>query len=208
MQTIILDSCSYTCLGLLQSLCDSGIQEKNVSFVRNFDQLSLRSLQKKTGVIFINEACLQPHDENSEQIRNLISQYPKTLFFIFMSETRTHFEECVFIRRNVIISSKSIKTVTLNLLIRNYMDNYVLSGLEFTMLDITPVILSRSESNTLKMWMSGESTAQISDKLQIKVKTVSSYKSNIKRKIKSANKHIIYHIVRLSDQFTGGIYVN
>lgn len=151
---------------------------------------------------------MQPHDENSEQIRNLISQYPKTLFFIFMSETRTHFEECVFIRRNVIISSKSIKTVTLNLLIRNYMDNYVLSGLEFTMLDITPVILSRSESNTLKMWMSGESTAQISDKLQIKVKTVSSYKSNIKRKIKSANKHIIYHIVRLSDQFTGGIYVN
>ncbi|MGC6387420.1 transcriptional regulator RcsA [Ewingella sp. S1.OA.A_B6] len=208
MQTIILDSCSFTCLGLVQSLRDSGIQAQNVSFVRTFEQLNLSRLENKTGMVFINEACLQPHDESKEQIRNLISQYPETLFFIFMSEMRIHFEEYVFVRRNVIISSKSIKTMTLNLLIRKYLYHHDLAELEFAMLDITPVMLSRSESNTLKMWMSGEGTIQISDKLHIKVKTVSSYKGSIKRKIKTANKHIIYHVVRLSDQFTGGIYVN
>lgn len=208
MQTIILDSCSFTCLGLAQSLRDNGIQAQDVSFVRTFDQLNLSSLQKTPGVVFINEACLQPHSDNRDQIRSLISQYPETLFFIFMSETRIHFEEYVFVRKNVIISSKSIKTATLNQLIRNYLHHHDLAGLEFAMLDVTPVMLSRSESNTLKMWMSGEGTIQISDKLRIKVKTVSSYKGSIKRKIKSPNKHIIYHVVRLSDQFTGGIYVN
>lgn len=208
MQTIILDSCSFTCLGLVQSLRDNGIQAQDVSFVRTFDQLNLSSMQKTPGVVFINETCLQPHSDNRDQIRSLISQYPETLFFIFMSETRIHFEEYVFVRKNVIISSKSIKTATLNQLIRNYMHHHDLTGLEFGMLDVTPVMLSRSESNTLKMWMSGEGTIQISDKLRIKVKTVSSYKGSIKRKIKSPNKHIIYHVVRLSDQFTGGIYVN
>ncbi len=208
MQTIILDSCSFTCLGLAQSLRDNGIQAQDVIFVRTFDQLNLSNLQKIPGVVFINETCLQPHSDNRDKIRSLISQYPETLFFIFMSETRIHFEEYVFVRKNVIISSKSIKTATLNQLIRNYLHHHDLAGLEFAMLDVTPVMLSRSESNTLKMWMSGEGTIQISDKLRIKVKTVSSYKGSIKRKIKSPNKHIIYHVVRLSDQFTGGIYVN
>lgn len=179
MQTIILDSCSFTCLGLAQSLRDNGIQAQDVSFVSTFDQLNLNSLQETPGVVFINEACPQPHSDNGEPIRSLINQYPETLFFIFMSETRIHFEEYVFVRKNVIISSKSIKTATLNQLIRNYLHHHDLAGLEFAMLDVTPVMLSRSESNTLKMWMSGEGTIQISDKLRIKVKTVSSYKGSI-----------------------------
>ncbi|MEQ4585668.1 MAG: LuxR C-terminal-related transcriptional regulator, partial [Pantoea agglomerans] len=68
--------------------------------------------------------------------------------------------------------------------------------------------LSQTESNMLKMWMSGHDTIQISDKMQIKAKTVSSHKGNIKRKIKTHNKQVIYHVVRLTDNVTSGIYVN
>jgi LuxR family capsular biosynthesis transcriptional activator len=75
-------------------------------------------------------------------------------------------------------------------------------------LDLNPVRLSQTESNMLRMWMSGHDTIQISDVMQIKAKTVSSHKGNIKRKIKTHNKQVIYHVVRLTDTVTSGIYVN
>jgi len=36
----------------------------------------------------------------------------------------------------------------------------------------------------LRMWMAGQGTIQISDQMNIKAKTVSSHKGNIKRKLK------------------------
>jgi len=60
----------------------------------------------------------------------------------------------------------------------------------------------------LRMWMSGQGTIQISDQMNIKAKTVSSHKGNIKRKIKTHNKQVIYHVVRLADNVTNGIIVN
>ncbi|ECR9055533.1 transcriptional regulator RcsA, partial [Salmonella enterica] len=42
----------------------------------------------------------------------------------------------------------------------------------------------------------------------IKAKTVSYHKGNIKRKIKTHNKQVIYHVVRLTDNVTNGIFVN
>ncbi|MDA4397330.1 hypothetical protein NY929_15960, partial [Escherichia coli] len=35
-----------------------------------------------------------------------------------------------------------------------------------------------------------------------------SHKGNIKRKIKTHNKQVIYHVVRLTDNVTNGIFVN
>ena len=60
----------------------------------------------------------------------------------------------------------------------------------------------------LRMWMAGQGTIQISDQMNIKAKTVSSHKGNIKRKIKPHNKQVIYHVVRLTDNVTNGIFVN
>jgi len=68
--------------------------------------------------------------------------------------------------------------------------------------------LSRTESSMLRMWMEGQGTIQISDQMNIKAKTVSSHKGNIKRKIKTHNKQVIYHVVRLTDNVTNGIFVN
>ncbi|MDI6933386.1 LuxR C-terminal-related transcriptional regulator, partial [Serratia sp. Se-PFBMAAmG] len=96
---------------------------------------------------------------------------------------------------------------TMNQLLSHYLERTSLRT-EKSSLDQTPVTLSQTESNMLRMWMSGQGTIQISDQMQIKAKTVSSHKGNIKRKIKTHNKQIIYHVVRLTDTLTSGIFVN
>ena len=75
-------------------------------------------------------------------------------------------------------------------------------------LNMPTLSLSRTESSMLRMWMAGQGTIQISDQMNIKAKTVSSHKGNIKRKIKTHNKQVIYHVVRLTDNVTNGIFVN
>ncbi len=204
MQTIILDPCRYTRLGLQQLLTS----EQEISYASSFDQLQAGCVRLKPSVVFINEDCMLSQSHNKERLGELITDCPETLFFIFMSRTRIHFEEYIFVRKNVIITSKSIKAATLRQLLNHPSLPQAKDPASCAALDIRPVMLSRSESATLRMWMSGNGTIEISDKLQIKTKTVSSYKGNIKRKIKSPNKHIIYHVVRLCDQLTNGIYVN
>ncbi|MHB7766220.1 LuxR C-terminal-related transcriptional regulator, partial [Klebsiella pneumoniae] len=51
-------------------------------------------------------------------------------------------------------------------------------------------------------------TSQISTQMNIKAKTVSPHKGNIKKKIQTHNKQVIYHIVRLTENITSGIQVN
>ena len=204
MQTIILDPCRYTRLGLQQLLTS----EQEISYTSSFDQLQAGCVRLKPSVVFINEDCMLSQSHNKERLGELITDCPETLFFIFMSRTRIHFEEYIFVRKNVIITSKSIKAATLRQLLNHPSLPQAQDPASCAALDIRPVMLSRSESAMLRMWMSGNGTIEISDKLQIKTKTVSSYKGNIKRKIKSPNKHIIYHVVRLCDQLTNGIYVN
>lgn len=208
MQTIILDLCRFTRLGLIHSLDVNGVNTRDIVYPTSLDELKSSCEPQQPGIVFINETCLSPQSQNCSKIRSLIGEHPQCLFVIFMSSTRNHFEEYVFVRKNVIIASKSIKLTSLNQLISHHVCQHNLSGSVISLFDNSPVVLSRSESNMLKMWMSGEGTIQISDKLRIKVKTVSSYKGSIKRKIKTQNKHIIYHVVRLSDSLTEGIYVN
>jgi LuxR family capsular biosynthesis transcriptional activator len=124
-----------------------------------------------------------------------------------MAITNVHFDDYLYVRKNVIISSKSIKPETMNQLLSHYLERKA-PRTEKTSFDQTPVTLSQTESNMLRMWMSGQGTIQISDQMQIKAKTVSSHKGNIKRKIKTHNKQIIYHVVRLTDTLTSGIFVN
>ncbi|MCC3704440.1 transcriptional regulator RcsA [Rouxiella badensis] len=208
MQTIIFESCRFTRLGLIHSLAVNGIGSRETSYANSLEDLQRSCEHPIPRIILINESCLPIQSQSSTIIRNLIVEHPQSLFIIFMSSTNNHFEQYVFVRENVIITSKSIKTATLNQLLSHHVRQFNLTGIGDNRLNISPVVLSRSESNMLKMWMSGEGTTQISDKLRIKVKTVSSYKGSIKRKIKSQNKHIIYHVVRLSDSLTEGIYVS
>ncbi|EJA0722106.1 transcriptional regulator RcsA, partial [Salmonella enterica] len=101
--------------------------------------------------------------------------------------------------------SKSIKPDSLDIILGDILKKE--SGISGT-INLPTLSLSRTESSMLRMWMEGQGTIQISDRMNIKAKTVSSHKGNIKRKIKTHNKQVIYHVVRLTDNVTNGIFVN
>lgn len=208
MPTIIMDSCSYTRLGLTGFLTDTGVKRRNISIVPDINQLQNRCSRINPDVVFINEECFIHEQEATDRIKKIITQHPETLFFIFMAMTNIHFEDYLFVRDNLIITSKSIKQGTLNSLLNDCNKHKCLDADHKSALDLNPVRLSQTESDMLRMWMSGHGTIQISDSMQIKAKTVSSHKGNIKRKIKTHNKQVIYHVVRLTDTVTSGIYVN
>ncbi|AHG22017.1 capsule biosynthesis protein CapA [Chania multitudinisentens RB-25] len=207
MPTIIMDSCSYTKLGLSGYLTSHGVKKRDISTSTNIDCLNEKCIKLRPNVVFLNEDCFIHEANATERIKQVISLHPDTLFFIFMAITNVHFDDYLFVRKNVIISSKSIKQETMNQLLSRYLEKKT-TYIEKSSLDQTPVTLSQTESNMLRMWMSGQGTTQISDQMQIKVKTVSSHKGNIKRKIKTHNKQVIYHVVRLTDTLTNGIFVN
>ena len=122
-----------------------------------------------------------------------------------MAIANIHFDEYLLVRKNLLISSKSIKPESLDDILADYLSKEKKS---IGHINLPTLSLSRTESSMLKMWMSGQDTIQISDQMNIKAKTVSSHKGNIKRKIKTHNKQVIYHVVRLTDNVTSGIFVN
>ncbi|EIX9713440.1 transcriptional regulator RcsA [Klebsiella pneumoniae] len=177
MSTMIMDLCSYTRLGLTGYLTSRGI--------------------KKQEIVEVNSAAdLQKH---------CTSCCPATLFVIFMSLANIHFDRYLRVRKNLLISSKSITPKDLDVILVNYLKYKNTSVGQLTLPTLS---LSKTESNMLQMWMAGHGTSQISTQMNIKAKTVSSHKGNIKKKIQTHNKQVIYHIVRLTENITSGIQVN
>ncbi|HKM96787.1 MAG TPA: transcriptional regulator RcsA [Buttiauxella sp.] len=205
MSTIIMDLCSYTRLGLTGYLTSRGIRKRQMTNVETIEELAQACESQLPNVVFINEDCFIHDSQSSEKIRQIINQHPNTLFLVFMAIANIHFDEYLLVRSNLLISSKSIKPESLDEILSEYLakNSHCIGHINLPTLS-----LSRTESSMLKMWMSGQGTIQISDQMNIKAKTVSSHKGNIKRKIKTHNKQVIYHVVRLTDNVTNGIFVN
>lgn len=205
MSTIIMDLCSYTRLGLTGYLASRGIKKRDVIDIESVTELEEACETRSPSVVFINEDCFIHDTESSQHIKQIINQHPRTLFIVFMAIANIHFDEYLRVRNNLLISSKSIKPESLDGLLADYLQKI---SNNVSRINIPTLSLSRTESSMLKMWMSGQGTIQISDQMNIKAKTVSSHKGNIKKKIKTHNKQVIYHVVRLTDNVTSGIYVN
>ena len=156
-------------------------------------------------MVFINEDCFIHDASHSQRIKHIINQHPNTLFIVFMAIANVHFDEYLLVRKNLLISSKSIKPESLDDILGDILKKETTIT---SFLNMPTLSLSRTESSMLRMWMAGQGTIQISDQMNIKAKTVSSHKGNIKRKIKTHNKQVIYHVVRLTDNVTNGIFVN
>lgn len=205
MSTIIMDLCSYTRLGLTGYLTSRGVKKREINDVQTVDELGSACEALKPAVVFINEDCFIHDQELSLQIKQIINHYPKTMFIVFMAIANIHFDEYLLVRKNLLISSKSIKPESLDDILGGCLNTESKGA---GSINLPTLSLSRTESSMLKMWMSGQGTIQISDQMNIKAKTVSSHKGNIKRKIKTHNKQVIYHVVRLTDNVTNGIFVN
>lgn len=205
MSTIIMDLCSYTRLGLTGYLLSRGVKKREINDIETVDDLAIACDSQRPSVVFINEDCFIHDASNSQRIKLIINQHPNTLFIVFMAIANVHFDEYLLVRKNLLISSKSIKPESLDDILGDILKKETTIT---SFLNMPTLSLSRTESSMLRMWMAGQGTIQISDQMNIKAKTVSSHKGNIKRKIKTHNKQVIYHVVRLTDNVTNGIFVN
>ncbi|ENZ4620775.1 transcriptional regulator RcsA [Escherichia coli] len=205
MSTIIMDLCSYTRLGLTGYLLSRGVKKREINDIETVDDLAIACDSQRPSVVFINEDCFIYDASNSQRIKHIINQHPNTLFIVFMAIANVHFDEYLLVRKNLLISSKSIKPESLDDILGDILKKETTIT---SFLNMPTLSLSRTESSMLRMWMAGQGTIQISDQMNIKAKTVSSHKGNIKRKIKTHNKQVIYHVVRLTDNVTNGIFVN
>ena len=205
MSTIIMDLCSYTRLGLTGYLTSRGIKKRDIGDIETISELEAACETLQPSVVFINEDCFIHDTQSSQHIKQIINQHPRTLFIVFMAIANVHFDEYLLVRDNLLISSKSIKPESLDDILGDILKKETTIT---SFLNMPTLSLSRTESSMLRMWMAGQGTIQISDQMNIKAKTVSSHKGNIKRKIKTHNKQVIYHVVRLTDNVTNGIFVN
>ncbi|HFO1492512.1 TPA: transcriptional regulator RcsA [Escherichia coli] len=205
MSTIIMDLCSYTRLGLTGYLLSRGVKKREINDIETVDDLAIACDSQRPSVVFINEDCFIHDASNSQRIKHIINQHPNTLFIVFMAIANVHFDEYLLVRKNLLISSKSIKPESFDDILGDILKKETTIT---SFLNMPTLSLSRTESSMLRMWMAGQGTIQISDQMNIKAKTVSSHKGNIKRKIKTHNKQVIYHVVRLTDNVTNGIFVN
>lgn len=205
MSTIIMDLCSYTRLGLTGYLLSRGVKKREINDIETVDDLAIACDSQRPSVVFINEDCFIHDASNSQRIKHIINQHPNTLFIVFMAIANVHFDEYLLVRKNLLISSKSIKPESLDDILGDILKKETTIT---SFLNMPTLSLSRTESSMLRMWMAGQGTIQISDQMNIKAKTVSSHKGNINRKIKTHNKQVIYHVVRLTDNVTNGIFVN
>ena len=208
MSTIIMDLCSYTRLGLTGYLLSRGVKKREINDIETVDDLAIACDSQRPSVVFINEDCFIHDASNSQHIKHIkhiINQHPNKLFIVFMAIANVHFDEYLLVRKNLLISSKSIKPESLDDILGDILKKETTIT---SFLNMPTLSLSRTESSMLRMWMAGQGTIQISDQMNIKAKTVSSHKGNIKRKIKTHNKQVIYHVVRLTDNVTNGIFVN
>ncbi|HHE2859149.1 TPA: transcriptional regulator RcsA [Escherichia coli] len=205
MSTIIMDLCSYTRLGLTGYLLSRGVKKREINDIETVDDLAIACDSQRPSVVFINEDCFIHDASNSQRIKHIINQHPNTLFIVFMAIANVHFDEYLLVRKNLLIGSKSIKPESLDDILGDILKKETTIT---SFLNMPTLSLSRTESSMLRMWMAGQGTIQISDQMNIKAKTVSSHKGNIKRKIKTHNKQVIYHVVRLTDNVTNGIFVN
>ncbi|HBI2828482.1 TPA: transcriptional regulator RcsA [Escherichia coli] len=205
MSTIIMDLCSYTRLGLTGYLLSRGVKKREINDIETVDDLAIACDSQRPSVVFINEDCFIHDASNSQRIKHIINQHPNTLFIVFMAIANVHFDEYLLVRKNLLISSKSIKPESLDDILGDILKKETTIT---SFLNMPTLSLSRTESSMLRMWMAGQGTIHISDQMNIKAKTVSSHKGNIKRKIKTHNKQVIYHVVRLTDNVTNGIFVN
>lgn len=205
MSTMIMDLCSYTRLGLTGYLTSRGIKKQEIVEVNSAADLQKHCTSCCPAVVFLNEDCFVHDDESNGIIRQIITQNPATLFVIFMSLANIHFDRYLRVRKNLLISSKSITPKDLDVILVNYLKYKNTSVGQLTLPTLS---LSKTESNMLQMWMAGHGTSQISTQMNIKAKTVSSHKGNIKKKIQTHNKQVIYHIVRLTENITSGIQAN
>lgn len=195
MTAYILEPCSFTRLAL-KLLIETHSPARTIIFPDSLKSLQSQCAQTSPRYLFIHQSYF-PHAADAALLRRLIKQHPETLFFIFIGNQNIKFHDYLMLKRNVLVTSKFIRVSAIDGIIRYFQDSDIWlhtvppSG-------FTPVRFSENESRILSMWMAGLNTAYICNNLNIKDKTISSHKNNIKHKTRATNNQVLYHLLKIA----------
>lgn len=205
MTSVIMDPCFFTQTALNYYLCSKGVTCHNFDQPVTPDQLNQVLSRVNPSLVFISEHCLDSCGTEDAEFKKIISHYPDSTFIIFMALSNGHFSEYLCLRDNIIVTTKQLDQATLKSLISRYLKRSRIPSRRGLTPMADPVVLSRTEHEMLQMWMSGYDTLRIAGLMQIKSKTISAHKGNIKKKIKTQNKQVIHHLLRLTHTLTSGL---
>lgn len=201
MSYIILNKCDYFSHGLKSVINEAGGKKKDIHLLDDLSHCSRLLQQGTTQITFIRESIFNS-DTDRQAIRQLISMNPDTLFIIFMRVVHSSFEDYIYIQPNVIIMAKNVAIETVkNLIINNRLKSMSIS-IGHPPVDETPLSFSKRESEILNLWMEERSSIEISEHINIKLKTVLSHKNNLKKKSKSKRTKVLFQIINLAKSLT------
>lgn len=201
MSYIILNKCDYFSQGLKSVINEAGGKKKDIHLLDNLTN-AVRILQERaTQIAFICEAVYNTESDR-EAIKQLIAANPETLFIIFMRVVHSSFEDYIYIKPNVIIMAQNVPISTVkNLILNNKLNSSTLPKGHYPA-DETPLSFSKRESEILNLWMKERSSVEISEHINIKLKTVLSHKNNLKKKSKSKRTKVLFQIINLAKSLT------
>ena len=205
MSSVIIDPCCFTRQGLREYLLSHRIDSQCYNGIDTPKHFSDILGQQTPSFDFISGHCVDNFCPENREMEDVIARHPETLFFIFLTLPNGHFNGYLYLRENIIVTSKALERENLDRLLSPHLNSVKNNQRRLRKQAIKPVALSRAETDMLRMWMSGCDTLQISDRMQIKVKTISSHKGNIKKKINTRNKLVIHQLMKISETLTGGL---
>lgn len=100
---------------------EPGVKKREINDVQTVDELESACATLQPSVVFINEDCFIHDPSSSQHIKQVINQHPRTLFIVFMAIANIHFDEYLLVRKNLLISSKSIKPESLDNILGDYL---------------------------------------------------------------------------------------
>ncbi len=184
-------------------LTESGVGE-NIYTLNDVLKLDMLCNKITPDIVIISQRYMHMQD-NDPILKTLIERLPRTFFLIFIGNENIVYNAVIPIKSNVIVTSKYFAVDGFTQLFRQFSGQEKYSITNATKL-WSPLRFSKTEKQILSMWMAGENTKAICDQLNIKDKTLSSHKINIKRKTIAENKQIIYYILKIAGSVTDDLY--
>ncbi|MFG1172068.1 LuxR C-terminal-related transcriptional regulator [Erwiniaceae bacterium CAU 1747] len=207
MSYIILNKCDYFSHGLKSIINEAGGKKRDIHLLDNLAHFARLLQEGSTQIAFICESVYKT-EHDREAIKKLIAMNPQTLFIIFMRVVHSSFEDYIYIQPNVVIMAKNVSIGTVkNLISTNKLKQSSLPAGLYPA-DETPLSFSKRESEILNLWMKERSSVEISEHINIKLKTVLSHKNNLKKKSKSRRTTVLFQIINLAKSLTHVPHLN
>lgn len=201
MSYIILNKCDYFSHGLKSVINEAGGKKKDIHLLDNLPNCARLLQQGSTQIAFICESVYNTENDR-EEIKKLIAMNPETLFIIFMRVVHSSFEDYIYIQPNVVIMAQNVSISTVKNLVANNRLKQATQPVGLYPADETPLSFSKRESEILNLWMKERSSVEISEHINIKLKTVLSHKNNLKKKSKSKRTKVLFQIINLAKSLT------